>query len=111
MEILKLVIAFAFPVFILIIALCYIMLKPKKDSKFLGYRSQLSVQNPAIWNTAQKLFGQRLLIGSVIALILGSGYLSVNHTFLKAIFIILEFVVISLFGMSTEFTLYREFKE
>ena len=101
--------AFGFPLFVIVIALYYLIGKPKIDNKYLGYRSERSVLNEAAWKRAQFIFGRQLLIGGVAAVFFGYGLLSVSGLVLKVILFIMEFFSVAFFGMFTEFILSREF--
>ena len=103
--------AFAFPAFVLSVAFYYLLAKPQIDDPYLGYRTEYSFKNTTTWNRAQFLFGKQLLIGGIAAAIFGYGFLSVTNFLLKAVLIVMQFLVVSLCGMYTDFLLSKEFKK
>jgi uncharacterized membrane protein len=103
--------AFAFPTFVLSVALYYLLLRPRINNSFLGYRTEYSLRNQIIWNRAQFLFGKQLLIGGIVAAFFGYGFLSVTNLLLKVVLIVMQLFVVSVCGMFTDFMLRKEFKE
>lgn len=109
MDIVSLIIAFIFPFFIFLIALYYLIRKPKINDKLFGYRTERSMRNEFIYQKAQVIFGKQLLIGGLIATVFGYGFLTVSSIILKVLLIISEFVAVANFGMRTEFILIKRF--
>lgn len=102
------IVAFAFPVFVIIIGLYYLIARPKPDNKFLGYRTERSMMNMEAWKHAQFIYGRQLLLGGAVAAVFGYGMTSVNNMLLKVILFLIEFISVTFFGMFTEFILRRD---
>ena len=104
------IIAFIFPAFVLLMALCYLVGRPKPENKLIGFRTVRTLSSPAAWKRGQYLFGRQLLIGSLVAGLFGYGFLTVSSTFLKVVLILMQILAVTLFGMFTEFILRKELR-
>ena len=69
------IIAFIFPAFVLLMALCYLIGRPKPENKLIGFRTVRTLSSPAAWKRGQYLFGRQLLIGGIVAGLFGYGFL------------------------------------